>query len=240
MSLVNRLSSVEHAMEGQVTTIYDVAKAAGVTATTVSYVLSGKGSVSEATRARVMKYVQELGYRPNLIARSLIKQSTRTIGLVVPSISNPFYAELAEAMERITYASGFRIFITNTYRDDQFGQELLDDLMSRRVDGIIAVSEGISLQALQSLRPVTSSPLPVVCCLWEEVEPEGIPSVNFDFKLSGSLAAEHLLSLGHRRIGIVTDGVSSDGIAYEKIRHRLRIHGFQETVEQHGHPLDPE
>lgn len=64
-------------------TIYDVAKAAGVTAATVSYVLSGKRAVSKETHARVMKYVQELGYRPNQIARSLIKQKTKTIGLLI-------------------------------------------------------------------------------------------------------------------------------------------------------------
>jgi LacI family transcriptional regulator len=98
----------------RVTTIYDVAKAAGVTAATVSYVLSGKRTVSRETRERVMKYVKELGYRPNHIARSLTKQRTRTIGLVVPNIGNPFYAGMAEAAELIAYAAGFRIFITNT------------------------------------------------------------------------------------------------------------------------------
>jgi DNA-binding LacI/PurR family transcriptional regulator len=157
----------------------------------------------------------------------------------VPSIGNPFYAELAEAMERITYTAGFRIFITNTYRNEKLGQELLDDLMSRRVDGIITVSEGISLRALQSLQPLATSQLPVIYCLWEEVEPEGAPSVNFDFRMAGRLVAEHLLNLGHRRIGVVTDGVSSDGRAFEKIRHHKRVSGFQEILEQSGYPLAP-
>jgi DNA-binding LacI/PurR family transcriptional regulator len=142
-------------------------------------------------------------------------------------------------MERLTYAAGFRIFITNTYRNEELGRELLDDLMSRRVDGIVAVSEGISLEALQSLRTLSSSQLPVVCCLWEEVEPEGATAINFDFQLAGRLAAEHLLGLGHQKIGIITDGVSTDGFSFEKIRHHLRLSGFKESLELAGYPLAP-
>jgi DNA-binding LacI/PurR family transcriptional regulator len=222
-----------------VTTIYDIAKAAGVTATTVSYVLSGKGAVSQATRERVMKYVHELGYRPNLIARSLTKQSTSTIGLVVPSIGNPFYAGLAEVVERLSYESGFRVFITNTYRDDRLGQNLLDDLLSRRVDGIIAVSEGLSLDVLRSLQARSSVPLPLVFCLLEEDSQGFAPAVTFDFFTAGRLAGEHLLGRGHQRIAIVLDGRVSGDIPIEKIHHPLRLAGFQEALALSGYPLDP-
>jgi DNA-binding LacI/PurR family transcriptional regulator len=222
-----------------VTTIYDVAKAAGVTAATVSYVLSGKRSVSKATHERVMKYVQELGYRPNQIARSLISQHTKTIGLVVPYLGNPFYAGLAEAAERITYAAGFRLSVANTYRDEPLAQNPLDDLLSHRADGIIIVSEihslAKTLQAWQATSPVT---LPLVVCLWEKGEPDFAPGVNFDFFAAGRLAAEHLLGLGHRRIGIVIDGMAREGVSAEEIHHPLRLAGFQETLAQSGYPLD--
>src|SRR5690348_1007458 len=99
-------------------TIYDIAKALGVTAATVSYALSGKGAVSEETRARIVQYAQELGYRPNLVARSLVLQQTCTIGLIVPRISNPFYAEVAEAVERTARGSDFRVFFVNTDGDE--------------------------------------------------------------------------------------------------------------------------
>jgi DNA-binding LacI/PurR family transcriptional regulator len=223
-----------------VTTIYDVAKAAGVTAATVSYVLSGKRPVSKATRERVMRYVQELGYRPNQIARSLIKQRTKTIGLVVPNIGNPFYAEMAEAAERITYAAGFRIFVTNTYRDEHLAQNLLDDLLSRRVDGIIVASEISSLaeETIQSLNATSTITLPLVLCLWEGNEPSFAPAVRFDFCTAGRQAAEHLLNLGHRRIGIVVDAISSDGVTLETIRHFARLAGFQQALIQRGYPLD--
>jgi DNA-binding LacI/PurR family transcriptional regulator len=213
------------------TTIYDIAKAAGVTATTVSYVLSGKGAISPATRARVLKCAQELGYRPNLVARSLTKQETRTIGLVMPHFLNPFYAGIAEVVERRAYASGFRTMITNTYEDERLGQELLEDLAARRVDGIIALPGGLSFQSIQSM---VASGLPVVCCLWEEEMQAVSPSVGLDFALGGRLVAEHLLALGHRRIGMVVDG-TPDG----RVDHHLRFSGCKEVLAHAGYPLDP-
>lgn len=219
------------------TTIYDVAKAAGVTAATVSYVLTGKRSVSAATRERVLKYARELGYRPNQIARSLIQQRTKTIGLVVPNIGNPFYAGMAEVAERITYTAGFRIFVTNTYRDEGLAQTLLDDLLARHVDGIIIASEVYFLaQALQTLALRSATPFPLVVCLWEKGGADFTPSINFNFVGAGELAARHLLELGHRRIGVVVDGV---GMLPEEIHHSARLAGFQEVLSQAGYPLDP-
>jgi DNA-binding LacI/PurR family transcriptional regulator len=220
-----------------VTTIYDVAKAAGVTAATVSYVLSGKRAVSKATRERVMQCVKELGYRPNQIARSLTKQKTKTIGLVVPNISNPFYAGMAGAAELIAYTAGFRIFVTNTYHDETLAYKLLDDLLSRRVDGIIIASEApFLIQALQSSNTSSSMSLPLVLCLWEGNEPDFAPAVRFDFFKAGYLAAEHLLELGHQRIGVVVDATSLDGIV--QIHHFARLAGFQQALSQSSYPLD--
>nr|BBH87149.1 LacI family transcriptional regulator [Thermosporothrix sp. COM3] len=214
------------------TTIYDVAKAAGVTAATVSYVLSGRGSISQATREKVLKCAHELGYRPNLLARSLTKQQTRTIGLVIPHIINPFYAGIAETVERNAYTRGFRTVITNTYEDEHLGQELLEDLAARRVDGIIALPGGLSLAAIQSM---LKSGLPVICCLWEE-EGQNIPSgVGLDFKRGGQLVARHLLELGHRRLSIIVD-TRPDG----SLDHHLRFSGFTETLQDAGCPLEPQ
>lgn len=215
-------------------TIYDIAKAAGVTATTVSYVLSGKGSISEATREKILKIAQELGYRPNLIARSLSKQNTSTLGLVLPNVDNPFYAEVVETIERKAYAAGFRVFVTNTYRDERLGQELLDDLMFRRVDGIIAVSEGLSVEAIETMQ---QSGFPIVCCIWGEREQKIRPTIAFDFKMAGCLAGEHLLMLGHRQVGIITDGITEGGIV-TKIKHSMRVDGCEEVYANAGFPLD--
>jgi DNA-binding LacI/PurR family transcriptional regulator len=219
--------------EANVTTIYDVARAAGVTAATVSYVLSGKKTVSEATRARVMKYIVEMEYRPNLVARSLTTQQTRTLGLVVPTINNPFYAEAIEATERIVYRLGFRIMTTTTQDDSTLGHELLEDLYARRVDGIIVMggSGGLPFAAVNAL---VAQGFPLVGCMWDEEEECPAITVSLDFARGGQLAAEHLLGLGHQRIGIVAHGVVG-----QRLQHHLRVSGCVERLVEDGFPLDP-
>ncbi|HZR40826.1 MAG TPA: LacI family DNA-binding transcriptional regulator [Ktedonobacteraceae bacterium] len=213
------------------TTIYDIAKAAGVTATTVSNVLSGKGSVSAATRARVLKYVHELEYQPNLIARSLIKGRTGVIGLVVGNLDNPFYAEITAEVERLAYAAGLRVFTTSLSGDDQEGQKMLGDLVLRRVDGILVTSGAWSQQTIQS---VVAPNFPVVYCIWEDEWQDSMLCIPIDLTQGGRLAAEHLLALGHRRIGVITH-INNDG----RCSHQSRVNGFQEILANHDVAFDP-
>ncbi|MBO0794919.1 MAG: LacI family DNA-binding transcriptional regulator, partial [Ktedonobacteraceae bacterium] len=182
------------------------------------------------TRARVMKYVQELGYQPNLVARSLIKGRTGLIGLVVPRLENPFYAEIVTAVERLAYAAGRRIFVNTLSSDDEFGQQMLRDLASRRVEGILAMAGSISINSL-----LNSIDLPAVYCLDEAEDEPLLPSVSFDFTQGGQLAAEHLVSLGHRRFGIVT---SKWGVG--EVGHLVRIEGFKKVLAEHGLEILPE
>lgn len=203
-------------------TIYDIAKLAGVTPTTVSKVLSGKGSISAATRERVMQYARELNYQPNLVARSLIKGRTGVIGLVVREMNNHFYAEVAEIAEHLAYERGIRIFMTTVGKED--GQQLLRDLALRRVDGLIIASGTITPQTLNAMSDFR---LPAVYCFWESVEQPGDYHVTFDFEQGGRLVAEHLLSLGHRRFGVISHVLHS------------RFTGFQEVLAQHGISFDP-
>lgn len=209
-------------------TIYDIAKAAGVTATTVSNVLKGKGSVSVATRARVLQYVQDLGYQPNLVARSLIKGHTDMIGLVVPSMENPFFAEITTVVERLAYAADLRILVNTLSSDDEPGRRMLNDLALRRVDGIL-MAPGSYPPGIINL--VEALHLPAVYCL-----PEGdndvlsASVVYFDFAQGGQLAAEHLISLGHRRMGILDAEVSEDG----RSGHYVRVDGFKKVAREHG------
>jgi DNA-binding LacI/PurR family transcriptional regulator len=181
-----------------------------------------------------MQYVEEMGYRPNLVARSLIMQQTRTIGLVVPTVSNPFYAEIIEATERITHRLGFRILVTNTQDDKALGQELLEDLYARRVDGIIIMggSGGLPFPTIHSL---VSQGLPILGCIWEEEDQHFSPAIGFDFAEGGRQVAAHLLSLGHRRIAIVAHGIEG-----EKLQHHLRVSGCREVLAEAGYPFDPQ
>jgi DNA-binding LacI/PurR family transcriptional regulator len=211
------------------TTIYDIAKAAGVTATTVSNVLSGKGSVSASTKARVLKYVRDLGYQPNLIARSLIKGRTGVIGLILAGVDNPFYAETTTIVERLAYVAGLRVFTTTLSGNDQVGQKMLQDLILRQVDGILVTS----WTEKQIMHARASIQLPVVHCFWEEDEPAFTPYVAIDLKSGGTLAGQHLLSLGHQRLGVITHLNSDGGNA-----HGQRIIGFQTALSQHGLSFD--
>jgi DNA-binding LacI/PurR family transcriptional regulator len=213
------------------TTIYDIAKAAGVTATTVSNVLSGKGSVSAATRSRVMQYVQELGYQPNLIARSLIKGRTGVIGLALPTIDNPFYAEIIAVLERLAYKANQRVFVTTLTTGDPMGQKLLGDLVLRQVDGLLVLG---GCPPLSTIHAITTPQLPIVRCLWEGSEKDDSPSVSYDFFQGGQLAGEHLLSLGHRHFGVVAC-MEPDGSETS-----LRVSGFRQVLATHDLTLDPQ
>lgn len=221
------------------TTIYDIAKVAGVTATTVSNVLSGKGSVSAATRERVLQAVKDLEYAPNLVARSLIKGRTGIIGFTVPGMDNPFYAETASAVERLAYTAGLRVLITTIPWKDQMGTQLLKDLILRRVDGLLVTSNDHLLRTIHS---VPRQHVPLVFCLHEQRE-DGKEddktkceyTVSFDFFQAGQLAAEHLLSLGHRRVGLIPQ-INVDG---KPEVYQARSVGFLRTMEAHGYPVDP-
>lgn len=191
---------------------------------TVSNVIRGTGSVSAATRERVMKYIKELDYQPNLVARSLSNGRTGVIGLVVNSMSNVFYAEVMAIAERLAYARGLRVFVTTLSHEDE-SLQLLKDLALRHVDGIIATCGSIPPQAVKSMSGLR---LPVVHCFWEADRQEVDYCVPFAFEQAGRLAAEHLLALGHQRFGLV---------GYP---HGLRGTGFQQVLTRHGIMLAPE
>src|SRR5437762_8271952 len=106
-------------MEGHspMATLDDIAKAIGVSKTTVTNALSGKPNVSDSMRQRIVQFAQEIGYRPNVLARSLAQGKTYTLGLVLPSIANPFYPEVAEAIENVALEIGYQTVLCNTHKD---------------------------------------------------------------------------------------------------------------------------
>ncbi len=211
-------------------TIYDVARAAGVTAATVSVALSGRGVVNRTTRERIFRCAQELGYRPNLVARSLSMRRTHTIGLVVYDITNPFYAEVAHAVEQTAQRAGYRVIFANTTGDVALGAQLLEDLAARQVDGIIAMPGGLSANAVQAL---AATGMPIVPCLWdEEMNVDLTPTVGVDFAAGGRLVADHLLDLGHGRIATVVIG------APDEPRVRARAATFRDRLAARDCPID--
>lgn len=212
------------------TTLDDVARHVGVTPATVSNVITGKGSVSEGTRNRVFAAIEELGYQPNLVARSLAQKKTQTLALIVPTIANPFYAEIAEEIERTAWHHGYQLILCNTFCDPSLGQEHLKALSRRWVDG--ALMMGGSLPVADLLDATRAGPrrLPMVLCIpCEEERTTGLSMVDLDYWYAGELAALHLISSGHRRLAVIADDPG----------HAPRLSGFRATLAASGIDLPP-
>src|SRR5437667_781636 len=186
------------------TTLDDVARHVGVTSATVSNVITGKGSVSENTRSRVFAAIEELGYQPNLVARSLARKKTFTLALVLLTIANPFYAEIAEEIERVARQHGYQLLLCNTHKDTTIGREHLKALSSRWVDGLLVMGGSLSLPDILSTARRGQRGLPMVLCIRsEEEQTVALPVVDIDFRYAGNLAAQHLLELGPRRVAVI-------------------------------------
>src|SRR5258707_597095 len=142
--------------EARMTTISDVARRARVTTATVSNVITQRVPVSEKTRARVLQAIEELGYRPNLVARGLAQGKTLTLALVVPTISNPFFAEVVEEVERVADQHDYEVLLSMTHNSPEEGRRHLERMASRWVDGFIVMGmagDNVDVLALQNTGP---------------------------------------------------------------------------------------
>ncbi len=210
-------------------TIYDIARATGVTQTTVANALAGRGNVSAATRQRILQAARDMGYRPNEIARSLKQRKTMTLALILPTIANPYYPEIAEEVERHAQLHDYQMLLCNTHYDDNLGKHHLERLVSRWVDGVIVMGSSMALQyVLEHYR----RGLPLVLCNWQENEtpPQDVPQVSADYRAVGALAAQRLLELGHRDVATIAD----------LPQQVLRLEGFQSTLAGAGIALAPQ
>jgi LacI family transcriptional regulator len=181
-------------------TIYDVARLAGVSTATVSRALNGTGQVGEPKRLAIEEAVEQLGYRPNTIARSLVTRSTQTIALLLPDITNPFYAELVAGVHELTLERGYTMLLCTTDFDPEQEERYLRLLRAKHVDG--ALVDGLVLPPERIARFVEDG-FPIVC-LDRDVDSPAVPLVQVDNRTGARIATEHLLSLGHRRIAHIT------------------------------------
>ncbi|HEY8867990.1 MAG TPA: LacI family DNA-binding transcriptional regulator [Candidatus Limnocylindrales bacterium] len=181
-------------------TIADVARRAGVSTATVSRALSGVGRARPETLARVRDAARELGYRPSSVAQSLKFRTTRTLGLIITDIENPFFPQLVRAVEDAAVAEGYAVFLCNAADDVDREAGYLELLVDRRVDGVVIAASSLGGRHREWL---AGAPIPVVLvnCSAPGVE---LPSISSDNRAGGRMAVEHLLALGHRRIGHIT------------------------------------
>jgi len=209
-------------------TIYDVARLAGVSTATVSRALNGTGQIAPPTRAAIEAAVEQLGYRANTIARSLVTKSTQTIALLLPDIANPFYAALVSGIQQHALSHGYTMLLCTTEGDPEREEQYLSLLRAKQVDG--ALVDGLRLPPDRIAKFVKDG-FPIVC-LDRDVDSNSIPLVQVDNRLGGRLATEHLIGLGHSRIGHVT-GAQVLGISEE------RLTGYKEALADAGISADP-
>lgn len=209
---------------GQVT-VREVAQRANVSISTVSRVLTGNARVSPKLRQRVIDAVEELGYRPNALARGLRMRRTAVIGLLIPDISNPFFGQLARVVEEAANKRGYAILLCNSQNSRERELQYLDLLRSQQVDGVLVVTSGAVGDELGEFFEVTGS---AVVTLDRRIPQFGGPWIGVDPHPGACEAVQHLLELGHRNIGIVRgiEGSASSDERYDAIVRALDEYGL--------------
>ena len=181
-------------------TIKDVAALAGVSFTTVSHVLNDTRPVSPEARARVLAAVEEIGYLPSAVARSLRKSETRIVGVLVPNVQNPFFAELVCGVEACCRQAGYSVLICNSDNDPSHQQDYMRTLLEKRVDGLLLSSAGDD-EALARIFKMARVPAVTVDRLVPGV---GGDRVSVNNQEGARLIVEHLVERGHRRIACIS------------------------------------
>lgn len=208
-------------------TIREVASRAGVSPTTVSHVINNTRFVSADARQRVLDAMAELNYRPNVLARSLRRGETRTLGLILPDSANPFFAEIARAIEDTAFRNGYNVILGNSENELTKEQVYVDVLVNKQVDGLIFVATGDHSPSLEQL---VNDGLPVVV-VDRRLSDLEVDTVLTDNLQGGLTATRYLLDLGHRRIACIT-GPSNLTPSAE------RVIGYRQALEERSLPVD--
>ena len=195
-------------------TMEDVAERANVSRALVSLVVNDSPQVSDEKRRAVLRAAQELGYRPNLMARNLAQQRTHTIGVLVDDLRNPFFGEVVDGIEAAATEHGLRVLILNGHRDSQRELAAVETFLQFRVEGMALVGPRIADDDLARIGE--SAPCVVVAS--GTVHP-GVDSVGTDGRRGAALAVEHLAALGHRRI-VHLDGAANVSAAERRAGYR--------------------
>lgn len=207
-------------------TIKDIAKAANVSVTTVSFVLNDKGEkmgISGEVIKKVLKVAEEMNYKPNMIASSLRTGKTRSIGLIVEDISNQFFSELARVIEREAVQSNYRVFYCSTGGDDTRAVELVDSLLQANVDGFIITPTASMKTTIDRL---TELQRPVVL-IDRYFEGQNVSHVVLDNLDGAYTATQYLLGKGFKKIGFITN-------LSELVQMHLRKQGYIQALTEAG------
>ena len=196
---------------------------------TVSRVINASERVSPETRRRVEQAISELGYVPSRLASGLSRQRTGTLALIVPDVANPFFTLIVRGAEDVARRAGFRVLLCNTRADLDLEREVIEEMIAHRVEGIVIAP--VSDRSKSNLRRLAKFGVPFVLI------DRTVSGIESDVVLGDSFGGarqlvEHLISLGHRRIGFI---VESDEVSTARDRRR----GYESALAAAGIPVDP-
>ena len=211
-------------MDKQTITIYDVAREADVSMATVSRVVNGNPNVKPATRKKVLEVIERLDYRPNAVARGLASKKTTTVGVIIPDVSNMFFASLARGIDDIATMYKYNIILANSDGDNLKEVHVLNNLLAKQVDGIIFMGHHITDEIRGEF---SRSKTPVV--LAGSIDPDNqVGSVNIDYQAATKEAVQILVKNGHKDIAFVS------GALIDSINGHARLGGYKQALEEAG------
>jgi len=202
-------------------TIIEIAKLAGVSRTTVSRVLSGSTFVSKNTRDRILGIIKEKEYKPSIMAQSLRTNRTRTIGLVLADIENPFYSRVAKGVIDAAETKKYNVILCNSNNDIELEERDIKTLMGRGVDGLILTTVALKMKTIEYLLD-REFPFILIDC---KLDTPGVNYVVNDDYFGAKLATEYLIELGHKKIFFLGDR--------KLLSLRERLRGFKDTLADH-------
>lgn len=206
--------------------IYDIAKRANVSAATVSRALNDNPRIGKETRKRVKQLAAEMGYVPSAVARSLTSEMTRTIGVIITALNDPFMGHVMEGIEHVAHATSYDVFLGLSHNNPKKELAVAHSLQQRRVDGLIVFSAHIA-SSYEHFRDTLKIPI-VVINLQEEIE--GICSVGINDFVAAQAAVNHLIELNHQRIGFITTG-------NRPVSSQRRYNGYVDAMAKAGLPV---
>ncbi|MDX8539771.1 substrate-binding domain-containing protein [Mesorhizobium abyssinicae] len=204
------------------TTIADVARYAGVSVATVSHVMNRTRHVEPETAERVRAAIAALRYSPNSLARSLRRGETKTIGLLLPDNSNPFFASVARQIEDAGFVAGYTVILCNSDGSAEKEERYLSVLMAKQIDGLIFAGSSDHAGVFSRLAPDVPAVL-----LDREIHSVHVDSVLVDHEHGGYLAGRYLVGLGHKRIGVI-------GGPRDSSSSPARLRGFTRALQEAG------
>jgi len=209
-----------HAMPTQ----SDVAELAGVSTATVSRVVNGRADVKPSARLRVLQAIEQLQYLPHAGARALATQRSGTVGAIIPTLNNAIFAEGINAFEHTAQALGYSLILAVSHQDLQLEDRLVKNMIERGVDGLLLVGNDHNDDALKRLEQSGVRPV----CTWAYDPAARVANIGFDNAAAMHAVVDHLVNLGHRRIGMLA------GITDGNDRARERVNGTRQRMLHHG------